>query len=189
MDNYDAKLDQQIDLETSQSQNSFGSMTSKEGPLFFQVGTVKAALMCFFSFGLYDIFWMYFNWKYLKEHCGVKCLPSVRAFFAVLWAFSLFRHMIAEIEKRGGQKPSLGPGMLAASFIVGNLFSRIPGIFGDTISVFTILPIVMLQKQINAINGGEEQTANTKFSPLNWVLLVIGGLLWMLNCSGYFFKH
>ncbi len=190
MSNYDEKLDQQIELEASQTPGSIPPVSRIQNTVFFQVGTVKLAMMCFFSFGFYGLFWIWKNWHYLKQHSNVQCLPWVRTLFSPLWVFSLFRFMIAEIVERGGQRPSLGPGLLATSYIVGNLASRIPGIFGDVLGLFIILPLVMLQQQINALNGGDEHTKNTKFSPLNWVLLVLSGLLWTLSyASTYVFKH
>jgi hypothetical protein len=43
-----------------------GSVTDR--PVFFPVSILKLVLLSLCSFGLYQFYWFYKNWQYVKEH-------------------------------------------------------------------------------------------------------------------------
>ena len=54
--------------------------------------------------------------------------------------------------------------------------------------VLNVIPLVILQKAINATNGGESVVPNTKFSKVNRVFIVILAIVWILGIAGMFIK-
>ncbi len=157
--------------------------------VFFPVSIVKLIVLDTLFFGIYAIFWMFMNWKYLNEKQGVKCLPGVRAIFAPIFFFALAPKMVEHIRKNGGKVPPLPPVALALIFFVCNFLGRFDHPVCVFLSVLSVLPLVMLQKGVIEINGGPAATTNKKFSVINWVFMVIGGLVWGLVIFGMLIKQ
>jgi len=62
-------------------------------PLYFPVSVAKLVVMSLVTFGLYEIFWFYKNWQLIKlrEHSEIR--PFWRAFFAIFYCYTLFKHI------------------------------------------------------------------------------------------------
>ncbi|MFM7314392.1 MAG: hypothetical protein ACKO0M_14725 [Cyanobium sp.] len=70
-------------------------------PRLFAVSTRTFILLSLCTFGLYELYWSYRNWKQLRI-AGLEDLrPFWRAVFAPLWGFSLFKRIRATATAAG----------------------------------------------------------------------------------------
>ena len=165
--------------------NSADPANQKEAreQVFFPVSITKLIVLNTLFFGFYTLFWMFRNWKYLKEKQNQKCLPAVRAFFSLFFIFSLAPKMNRIIVENGGKGLSVPPIVLAIIFVVGALVGRIDqnNLLCTLLAVLlNVLPLVMLQREVNAVNGGEAAVTNKKFSKVNIGFAIFGALMWFL---------
>ncbi|MCC7527380.1 MAG: hypothetical protein IT342_02585 [Candidatus Melainabacteria bacterium] len=156
--------------------------------ILYSISIGKLIILNSLFFGMYAMFWMFMNWKYLHEREQVKCFPAARALFAPLFFFALAPKMIDLITKHGGKAPPTPPVVLALIYFAGNFIGRIEHPACILLSLLNVVPLAMLQKAINDVNGGPDAVLNQKFSIVNWVFMVLGGLLWGLVIFSMFVK-
>jgi hypothetical protein len=158
-------------------------------PVFFPVSVKKLAIMSFFSFGVYEIWWAFKNWLYVKESLGQSIRPGWRAWFSIIFMYSLFKE-IREFGQKHGVNESLQAGWLTTAWILLTFSSRLSD-WCLFISLCSFLPLLRVQKQINRINlaMNPDCQINSKFTRGNWVLLVIGGILLVLDIVGMFIPN
>ena len=76
---------------------------SAKGPRYFYVSRLKFFLMWLCTFSLYEIYWSYKNWTYIKERDERNISPVWRSVFAPFWYYSLFsdlaKHSSSEAHK------------------------------------------------------------------------------------------
>ncbi|MGY0646353.1 MAG: DUF4234 domain-containing protein, partial [Paraglaciecola chathamensis] len=65
---------------------------------YFTVSTFKLVVMSIFTFGIYDLYWFYRNWTALKKLERPEIMPFWRAFFAPLFAYSLFSRIQQSVD-------------------------------------------------------------------------------------------
>ena len=151
---------------------------------FFAVSTLKLVLMIAFTFGIYQVYWFYKNWKRVREREGSSIWPFWRAFFMIIWVYPLFMRIRAAGEERGVQS-AFAAGPLAIAFIILSLVINIPGPFA-LVGVFTIVINSAAQRYVNEINTiavpGHDRNAN--FTGWNWLGLAFGGLFLVLAIVG-----
>lgn len=155
------------------------SHSTSEVP-FFAVSPLKLVLMSIFTCGLYEIYWFYKNWQIFKLREKENIYPFWRALFAVFFCYSLFSE-IAEWQKEHdkGQMPAA---WLAFGWIITTLSYKLPGAF-SLISFASVVFLIPVQKVVNDINRIEapEHEPNNKIQGMNWVAIVLGGLLFVLG--------
>lgn len=150
---------------------------------FVSVGLFKFAVMSLVTFGFYEVFWFYWNWRLVRARTGAKITPVARAIFAIIFCYPFF----AEVKKYSAQSAQLAAGPLAAGWIVTSLLFKLP----EPAFLLSLLAFVFalpVQAQINRINAevAPEAPRNERFSGLNWVGIVLGGLLLVLSIIGSF---
>ena len=59
---------------------------------WFRVGTAKLLLMCVVTFGLYQIYWFYQQWRHVQRR-GERVHPALRTLFAAIFCYPLFRRV------------------------------------------------------------------------------------------------
>jgi hypothetical protein len=69
------------------------------------------------SLGAYGFYWHYQNWEAVRVAGGRKMWPLVRALFAVVYAWPLFRIMILQARARGFDRRYSG-GQLALAYAI-----------------------------------------------------------------------
>lgn len=57
-------------------------------PAFYSTGPFKFMLLSIGTFGLFQLYWFYRNWRAIKQRDGSDIRPLWRAFFTPLWTFS-----------------------------------------------------------------------------------------------------
>lgn len=152
---------------------------------FFPVSAVKLAVMCLCTLNVYLIYWFYKHWQLVKERENSDIRPFWRGFFAIFFAYSLFK-IVREVGVGLGLR-TLPAGPLAAGFILTSLAWRLPDPY-SLISFFAIFFILPVQAYINRANTLAEPNhdRNSRFVGWNWVAIVVGGGVFLLALLGMF---
>jgi hypothetical protein len=155
------------------------------GPLFLHIPVSRLILLSIVSFGLYEAYWIYRNWRYVKEKDGLKIRPFWRGVLGVFFCHSLLRRMHADVEARVVQEPSFNAGALATGWvvlaIVAGLMNRIPGVGSSMIAAFvpSYLCLVPVQRYVNSVSDKlAPGSSYYRWSAGHVVCLVLGILIW-----------
>jgi hypothetical protein len=147
-------------------------------PVFFSVSLPKLAILSTFTLGLYDLYWFYQNWKMEQVRNGKPfgLSPGIRAFFAPLSAYSLFKRVNIQLEKTGVQKVQAG--ILAFGYFVWVSTWRLPDPIW-LISILSFAPLLPIQAAINRLNDTVAPGAprNDRYSGANIAVIIVGALL------------
>ena len=159
-------------------------VTDSSAPLFFPVSTTKLAVMSLCTLGLYEYYWLYKNWKIVRDRTGENISPFWRTFFSVFFVYQLFDR----VRKQGADMPavaSLAAGPLAAGWIVLSLLWKLPDPYW-LITFLTIVLMLPVQGAINTLNAAAAPAhdRNDRFAGWNWVAIVLGGLIFVLAIIG-----
>lgn len=168
----------------AEDDSSLANLNNSEG--YFIVNTTKLILMTLSTLGIYELYWVYKNWKYIKAREQSQIMPFWRAFFAPIWVFSLGKK-IKDHSTDISLNADFNPNAIgAAYFIIGALW-RLPDPFW-LICFLSFIPLLTLQSAASQINRVLEVKKNEyyNFSAANYVILFFGGLFLLLGIIGSF---
>ena len=151
---------------------------------FFGVSLDKFIVMSICTFGIYDIYWCYHQWRAERRRGDSDVSPFWRAFFAPLWGFSLFSR-VQDVAERHGVTATWSANGLGLAFLLLSISWRLPDPYW-LVSVFAFLPLVPIQVTVNALNTAAAPSAprNDKYSGLNVLGIVWGVILMALVVVG-----
>jgi len=134
--------------------------------------------MSIVTFGLYEVYWFYKNWKVAREN-GEDVLPWARSIFCIFFAHLLFTD-IASTSRASGVTVSWRPRSLTILFIVLQFAWRLPEP-AWLISFASVIPLVIAQRAVARVHAalGLDPAVNSRFTWLN-ILGIVFGSLWML---------
>ena len=162
-------------------------------PLFLHISITRLVLMSIVSFSLFEAYWIYKNWRFVKERDNLSIRPFWRGFFGVFYCHSLLRRIHADTEARSLQTPLFSPGGLATGWviliIVANIVSRLPSIEASIVAAFipSFLCLMPVQKYINAVTERRNpRQRQHEWSSGHVVCLVFGIIVWALLLIGLF---
>jgi hypothetical protein len=115
--------------------------------VYHHVSKFKFILYSIVSFGLYEIYWFYKNWKYVKQRDGVDIRPFWRGLFSPIWCYSLCK----DISENGGVLAPLALVLVPVFYLALVVASRLPDPYW-LISLASFAPLLVLVGQINRIN-------------------------------------
>jgi hypothetical protein len=146
---------------------------------WFRVGTAKLLLMCVVTFGAYEIYWFYQQWRHVQRR-GERVHPALRTLFAGLFCYSLFRRVSEDATQRGiTRAPSAV--VCAVAFIALAITVRLPDPW-STLSLLQLLPLALVQRAASAaalaaVPGADP---NTRLTPINWLGIAFGVMILLL---------
>ncbi len=151
---------------------------SPKSQIFFQVSKTKLVVLSVVTFGIYEVYWFYKNWKFLKETQDLKILPFLRALFSYIFFYSLFKR-IQEYAKENNVRTEYSPGWLTAGYILLSMTYKSPEPFWclTILTVLTLLPARSVIDDLNAKLNPTEKI-NSRFSGWNVVTIIFGVILW-----------
>lgn len=68
---------------------------------YFSISLTRLAALSILTFGIYDLYWFYANWKSIKAITHEKISPGWRAWFSVFFAWQLFDQIVASAVHKG----------------------------------------------------------------------------------------
>ena len=157
----------------------FGPAQPPAAP-WFRVGTAKLLLMCVVTFGIYEIYWFYQQWRHVQRR-GERVQPALRTLFAGLFCYALFRRVSQDATERGvaGAPSAVG---CAVAFIALAVTVKLPDPW-STLSLLQLLPLALVQRAASAaalaaVPGADP---NTRLTPINWVGIAFGVMILLLT--------
>lgn len=147
----------------------------------------KLVLLSILSFGLYELWWIYKSWRFLKYKDNLDIMPAGRAIFSLFTLISLFERIKSYSKSIGYDKPFSSVGFYIA-FIGLNFAGRLP----DPYWMVSFLSIFFLVPALESMNFGIKNSGdyivneNGKFNNRQKGLVIIGSILWLLMLIGLF---
>jgi hypothetical protein len=145
------------------------------------------------SFGVYQFYWIYKNWQYLKEREGLKIKPFWRGVFGIFFYHRLLHRIYRDKAINSIERSPLFPFLLATIWVFLAIVSNIiyqrltgmggpgPAIYSSIFLTLSTLPFVAVQNHINFVT--RRQVPNEKFYKWSWghtLCLLLGIANWML---------
>jgi len=152
------------------------------GP-WFPVATHKFIVLSVCSFGIYEFYWLYQNWRRVRNSSNEGLSPFWRALLAPIWIIPLLRRIrasAAAAHERVGWNPEL----LSVLFVALTASQRLSG--GWWIITFSsclaLLPAVKTCQVVNRVQQSPEGT-NSRYTTQNMLTIILGGLLfaWVIG--------
>ena len=177
--------------------------TEQEKVQFFPVSEGKLMTLYIVSLGLYGVYWFYKNWKLQEPLMDKKIYPFWRAIFSIFFTHALFRRINAQatgLEKKHRFNANVLATFFVVTIVVSHLLDNISnhsttlvGMMNSTVIITSIIllclsvyPMLKVQATVNRINGDMLGYLNHKYSVWNYLLIVVGILLWLLIGMGIF---
>jgi hypothetical protein len=167
-------------------------------PRFLYIPIYRLVIMNIISFGLYECYWIYKNWKYIKERNRPDILPFWRGIFSIFFCHSLLDNIKYDTETNAIIKAEFSASNLATGWVIlitlGNILARTKNItaiyIGLIIAIFSFLFFLPVQIYINKVCD----SMNPKPKYYNWstghlVCIVIGILYWLIIIFGLILKN
>jgi hypothetical protein len=169
--------------------------TNSHAPLFLYIPVSRLVVLSIVSFSLYEAYWIYKNWRYIKDRDSLNISPFWRGVFGVFFCHSLLHHIYDDKNARSVARPNFSANGLATEWVVlavfSSVLSRQPSIVSSLIAVFipSFLCLVPVQNYINSVE--KKRNSNQVFYGWSFghiVCLVFGLIVWVLLLIGLFAK-
>ena len=162
------------------------SLAADVSPPFFPVSITKLVVMSVCTFGFYEVYWFYRNWRLARER-GAHVRPALRALFAIFFCHSLFRIVRDRAGDTAARDDELRAGPLAIGWIVVSLLGGLPDPYWlvSFCAVVFVVPVQMSANRYNRVRAPRHDP-NDRFGTANWIAIVGGGLLLTLVVIGMF---
>lgn len=153
-------------------------------PAYFAVGERKFMVMCFATFGLYEIFWAFHQWTRIRAQTGEDLSPWWRAFFGHLWGFSLFGRIQQDALAKG-LTVGWDSRIVAFSYLVVVVLLRLPDPWW-LLCLFSFVPMLPVVRLVNRLNAASTtpRPANAELSGANVAAVVLGFFVLALAILG-----
>ena len=162
----------------------------KQEARYFPVSSTKLVVMSACTLGLYQIYWAWNCWEYVKARDDKRFNPAWRS----VYVFSFFFNFLLfwDISREAGlSKPMSLARSVGLGFAYGGCWN-LGTVLQDSrwsptilLSFFVLIPV---QAQINRINEFEApgHDPNRRFSAANITAVVVGGLVLLLGLVSTF---
>ncbi|MFP8777986.1 DUF4234 domain-containing protein [Hydrogenophaga sp. RWCD_12] len=156
----------------------------KAQPVFFAVSARKLVVLSICTLGIYQTYWMYRNWKLVRDQGSESLSPARRTVLAVFFAFPLFRRILRHQSAPDASRWAAGP--IATGWIVLCLLGWLPAPYGLLTYFLAMFIVVPVQNAANTVNRAlaPDHAPNARIAGLDWLVVVPGGLLLALGLVG-----
>jgi len=120
---------------------------SDTSPYPYVISVTKLIVLSVATFGLFEVYWFYKQWKSIRAEEDINVTPILRAIFATFTSYWLFKH-ISEMVKKVGKKRGLESGGLAIVYFILVATYKLPDPYW-WVAILTFLPLIPAQNAIN----------------------------------------
>ena len=146
-------------------------------PPWWPVTTTKFVVMTLGTLGLYHYYWLYDNWKVLRERGETGMNPVWRTFFAPITAFRLFERAAESAAAHRVRVHWSAIGIAVAYFAAHiAIFVGVPAWLTGPILLLPVLPVQITMARVNAI-AAPGAPRNGHLSLTNLIFLAGGAAL------------
>ena len=159
---------------------------SPSTPIYLPVSLTKFVVMHFCTVGMYQLYWFYENWKLILEREQSDASPFWKTFFMFIYCYTFFEKVrISAASLKVSH--SISVQVLATGWILVSTLWLLPDPYG-LIALLSIVFLIPVQQAANRVNEllVPEHDRNERFTALNMVAVVIGGLLLVSIVIGAF---
>lgn len=154
-----------------------------ENTSYFPVSPRKFIVLSLLTWGVYQLYWFYKNWSFVRSRDRSGILPLARAVFAPLW----YPAFLGDLNKNLESRPEVSEDRLmpAAIYFLFALSFRFPDPFW-LVGLFSFVPLLPAVYRINAANRHEsgDCAKNSSWKTRHLVLALLSGpLLTMVVAS------
>jgi hypothetical protein len=166
---------------------------------FFSVTLKKLIFLSIVTFGLYDLYWQYKNWKVIKSIEATDISPFWRAFFAYFFIHSLFKKMYEKAEKVGLKDVNdtdTFAGLWIICVLCGTISGRldsVPNFYLVSVALFfvsylSVISLIRMQRVSDYYNTQINPTykASGKFNISAILIAIVGTVLTLFVIIGFF---
>jgi hypothetical protein len=140
----------------------------------FVTSTAKFIAMSLCTFGVYELYWSYKNWRYVRDRDMTDIRPFWRAIFYPVWHYSLLSELNKVVRSRALES-AVYRVFLASSLILLGAMWRLPDPFW-LVSMLTFLPFLpAVAPMAEAVSSGPIQQPVVFHRPANLIAYLIGG--------------
>jgi hypothetical protein len=119
-------------------------------PAYHHVSKIKFVIYSILSLGLYDLWWFYKNWCFIRDRDESRIWPFWRAVFSIIWCYPLAK----DIANAHGRANATMAGVVAATFVGLSLAGWLPDLYlAGLVAFVPLLYPVTLIDQINREQG------------------------------------
>ncbi|MFN8259364.1 MAG: hypothetical protein U0X41_00345 [Chitinophagales bacterium] len=142
-------------------------------------------VLCFLSFGLYEMWWMYKAWRYFKEREHLDISPVARAIFSYIFLWSLF-DKIKTHAQRAGYTEDFSTAAFGIAFVIVNLLYKLPDPFwiASSFSFLALIPPFKALNYYKQYGSGEQVYEQESFSRNQLIVVILGLIVWALVLIG-----
>jgi len=163
-----------------------------QSSFFLFIPTSRLIVLCIISGTLYQSFWVYRNWRFLKERDNLTIHPFWRGVFSLFYFHSLLKVIQADTPTRKTDEPVFSPSALSAGWIITTAIGSVvmvypessPGavLLGTLIVISSCWFILPVQKVLNARN--DALSLKPRYNPWSVghiLCLILGIIAWLLK--------
>jgi len=126
---------------------------------FYPISLSKFLTLSIVTLGTYDAYWMYRNWKAIKQRQGIEIIPIARGFFTIFWFFPLFNQLkedsIERFNKNKVVATYLAVIFAILYFLVSVIYQRVDHYILTLLVLLLPLIFIPFQNYINSINADD----------------------------------
>ncbi|MDO8657590.1 MAG: hypothetical protein Q7K55_02520 [Candidatus Levybacteria bacterium] len=150
----------------------------------YAMTNTKLIMLTILTLGLYEIYWFYKQWRYVKQAKDLNVTPWARGLFSPLFAYPLFKH-IFELARKAGERHTPSAGWLAVAYFVLMMVGRAEG-WVWMISLASFWPLLPVQSRVNMLWSKENPKGELKthFSTKEVIVMIIGGIILVFALLG-----
>lgn len=147
---------------------------------YYAVSLPKLALLSLGSFGLYNFWWFYQQWRAVQASRDEAIRPGWRAVWAVVYCYPLFQCIQHDVWGAGGRMRPGAP-LLTISFVGLLMLHILPGGYGLS-AVLAVVPLLVVQQSINELcmTVAPAVQPDRHFDMRASVLVLVGTVGWMV---------
>ncbi len=146
----------------------------------------KFILLSVVTFGLYELYWFYKTWKFLKERNNLNISPFWRTVFSPLYAGSNAEHVL-NLSKTVNYQGSYSPIIIGLTYFGINLTNYLSKPY-MLIAILAFIPVIPIVRAMNYYWQQENPNLPQKdFTAWQIILIILGAVLVIFTILGTFY--